>query len=481
MVIRDFSRLKLLYAFSILFIALNAAMIMHGYYWLLAFPLALAFVGLFFFSMDKLLLLIVAITPFSFRYTNLELGFSVNIPTEPLIVVLMVLFFLKLIYERDYDRQVLRHPLTIIILLQLLWMLVTTVTSELPLVSLKFFMSRMWFVIVFYFLTIRLFKSSDKMRWFPWVYAVPLAIIVIYITFIHSLSGFERFAGISAVKPFFNDHTNYGATLALVAPVFAIMAFFPGYKTKIKRISFILFFLFAIGILFSYSRASWLSLAAALGVFLVLVFRINFKLLIAAAAIAAGFFFLYQEQIMINLERNTQESSGDFSEHVQSISNITSDASNLERINRWRSAIRMYQERPVLGWGPGTYQFVYAPFQLSEDYTIITTHFGDLGNAHSEYLGPLSESGMPGMVLMLLLVTAVIYTAVKNYKYNPNKELRWISLGILLGFVSYFIHGLLNNFLDTDKVSVPFWGFLAILVAIDVFHGVKRDEKNIDS
>jgi hypothetical protein len=30
------------------------------------------------------------------------------------------------------------------------------------------------------------------------------------------------------------------------------------------------------------------------------------------------------------------------------------------------------------------------------------------------------------------------------------------------------VHGFLNNFLDTDKLSVPFWGFTAMIVAIDL-------------
>ena len=34
--------------------------------------------------------------------------------------------------------------------------------------------------------------------------------------------------------------------------------------------------------------------------------------------------------------------------------NVSTDASNLERINRWNCAIRMYAERPFLGHGPGT-------------------------------------------------------------------------------------------------------------------------------
>jgi hypothetical protein len=41
-------------------------------------------------------------------------------------------------------------------------------------------------------------------------------------------------------------------------------------------------------------------------------------------------------------------------------------------------------------------------------------------------------------------------------------------MGALLGLMTYYIHGIMNNFLDTDKLSVPFWGFSAIIVAIDI-------------
>ena len=34
--------------------------------------------------------------------------------------------------------------------------------------------------------------------------------------------------------------------------------------------------------------------------------------------------------------------------------------------------------------------------------------------------------------------------------------------------MTYFVHGVLNNYLDTDKASAPFWGFLAVLVVWDL-------------
>jgi O-antigen ligase len=69
----------------------------------------------------------------------------------------------------------------------------------------------------------------------------------------------------------------------------------------------------------------------------------------------------------------------------------------------------MFKERPVFGFGPATYAFEYARFQEPENLTIISTNFGDMGNAHSEYLSALSETGFVGFVLFVLFVVGVFY------------------------------------------------------------------------
>ncbi len=471
-------RIKLFYGAALAFIALNMLFIANEMYWFMALPVALAVVFLFFFSLDKLLLAVVFITPFTFKYGHEGMGFTVDIPTEPIIVAIMCLFFLRLFYEQKYDMKVIKHPLTILLIINLSWMFITSVTSEIPVVSFKFFISRLWFVVTFYFVLIQLFKQPEKIRLFLWLFATSLVIIIIYITIQHSTYDFERQVGTWVVRPFFNDHTNYSAVVALVAPVFVIKAFIGEYSVLRKRIALIFFLVFVMGIIFSYSRASWVSIAIAFAAFWILLLKIDYKLIFAVLILFAGTAYLFQDNILMELERNRQDSSGDFREHAQSITNISSDASNLERINRWRAAHRMYKERPVLGWGPGTYQLVYAPFQLSQDHTIITTNFGDLGNAHSEYLGPLAESGLPGMLSFMALALWVIITGVKNFKRAQTAELRWLSLGLTLGFITYFTHGFLNNFLDTDKASVPFWGFMAVLVAIDIYHTPRRHVKS---
>ncbi|MEZ4939213.1 MAG: O-antigen ligase family protein, partial [Crocinitomicaceae bacterium] len=183
------------------------------------------------------------------------------------------------------------------------------------------------------------------------------------------------------------------------------------------------------------------------------------------------------DTIVMKLEKNRQDSSAELAEHVQSISNISTDASNLERLNRWSSAWRMFKERPFVGWGPGTYMFQYAPFQLSAEKTIISTNAGDKGNAHSEYIGPLAESGVFGMLSFLIIIIAAIYSAVKLYPRVKDPEHRLYLMSLFLGLITYLIHGLLNNFLDTDKASATFWGFIAAIVAIQVYHTEKESAK----
>ena len=95
------------------------------------------------------------------------------------------------------------------------------------------------------------------------------------------------------------------------------------------------------------------------------------------------------------------------------------DASNLERLNRWASAFRMFEEHPVMGCGPGTYQFLYASYQRSYQLSTISTNSGNRGNAHSEYIGPLTEQGVPGALLVVCVFFATfvtgLYTLMHRY------------------------------------------------------------------
>ncbi|MCF8277282.1 MAG: O-antigen ligase family protein [Flavobacteriales bacterium] len=461
---------KLIYLVGGVFAILNAILVANEFYYAPLLPALLAIVLLAFFALDKLVLLIVFLTPLSVNLTDIGLGVGLTLPTDPLLFGVLLIFILKLFAERKFDKRIADHPITLAIIINLVWLGVTTATSEMPLISLKYLVSRLWYVVTFYFITTQIFRNFKSIKWFIAMYMTAFIGVIIYTIVHHGMYGFMEQPAHWVMSPFFNDHTSYGAALAMFYPLLIGLVFSSHYSRSWKVVFLMVLALFTIALILSYTRAAWVSLIGALGVYLVMRFRIRFTTIMALAAAFFVALFLSWDTIIMKLEKNRQDSSAELTEHVKSISNISTDASNLERLNRWGSAWRMFKDRPFVGWGPGTYMFQYAPFQLSSEKTSISTNAGDKGNAHSEYIGPLSESGLFGMVSFLIVVICVIYYSVKLYPRMKNEEHRLYLVSLFLGLITYLIHGILNNFLDTDKASAPFWGFIAGIVAIEVYH-----------
>jgi O-antigen ligase len=445
----------------------------------LGLPLGIAIILITIYRMDLMMLFCVALTPLSINLQHTPIGIGVSLPSEPLIFGLMLFFLARQVYMQDLDRKLLYHPVSIIIILHVLWMIFTSLTSTMPMVSIKATLARICFVVVFFYLAVMLFKKSENIKLFLWCYIIPLLIVIGYTTYIHASAGFTERAAHSAMTPFYNDHTAYAAVIAMFIPV--LLGFIDDHtSSKRFRIAcFVALSIFVGAIVLSYTRAAWVSLIAALLSYLVFLFRIKTTIVIGTAATFITLVLLNWTSIKMELERNEEQSSTDYASHVQSVSNITTDASNVERINRWGCAIRMFEEKPILGWGPGTYMFQYAPFQKFSERTIISTNFGEGGNAHSEYIGAMAEQGLVGALLFITLIMVTVYRASRIIIYSPDREIRLAAKGLILGLVTYWVHGTLNNFLDTEKASVPFWGFIAALVALDLYHSNKQ--KNINS
>ena len=461
-------KLKWFYGVSLIYIACGAAAIATENYFFVLVPAAMAILYLSIFAIDILMYIVVFFTPLAINIDNKGFGFALSIPTEPLMFGIMLLFLFKIIKEGSFDSKVMRHPVTIAILINLVWILITTLTSTMIIVSLKHLLARMWFVLVFYFLGTQLFKNIGNIRRFIWLYVIPLLVVIGYTIYNHWQNGWTQKSAHWVMTPFYNDHTAYAAVIALFIPVVLSFSRNTNYHLKYRLSAWFVFLIMITAMILSYTRAAWVSLIIAAAVYVILAFRIRLTAVVLFAGVGLALFFAFRTELTLKLEQNRQQSSTDFNAHLQSISNITTDASNLERINRWHSAMRMFEEHPFFGWGPGTYQFQYAPYQLSSEKTIISTNTGDMGNAHSEYIGPLAESGVLGTVTFVLILLVLLYRTIRLYHRIDDKEIRSLALGIMLGLVTYIVHGSLNNFLDTDKASVPFWAFVAMLVALDI-------------
>jgi len=431
----------------------------------------LAILGIFLFKKYLIVVYLTGICLFPVSavlyFNNKEL--SIIFPTElfySFFLFISILFFIYNFRNLSKDKY-LRHPLSITIMFHLLWIFITALVSEMRLVSFKFLVMRSWYVIPVFFLFYYFFKDNfiKKVEQVIIVAGALLTLFVTYILIRHSEYYFDHKVATWITKPFFPDHTSYGATIAfLIFPFMGIM---------LRRnwiIGTLMGCILIAGLLFSFSRAAWLSLLFGIIMMGILYLRISFKALILFALLLIAVLYLSSDFIFgVFFEaKGTMAGENPFVKKIVSLMDLRYDPSNAERLNRWVCAMRMFEERPILGWGPGTYMFLYDYWQTSDYMTMISTHWGDVGNAHSEFWGTLSEQGFPGALLWILMNLIAVYVVFSTYTRLKNKNDKLLLLTMFGGYSTYLFHSNLNNFLDLDKISVPFWLSLSLFVYLNI-------------
>ena len=449
----------------LLFLAISGVFIWQDLAVLTLFPLG--FLGIYFalFETEKLFLSLAFLTPLSINIEEYTNAFGLFVPTEPLLFGLMLWLSALQIKKAFLPPYLWKSPLIWAVLIYIAWMLVSAITSSHPIVSLKFILARLWFIVPMLFFGSYFFQKRKNRFVFIWLFIVASVIVILYTLIHHSFYGFGEKEGHWVMSPFFKDHTIYGAIVALILPLAVGLYVYKKHDPLLQLTLISLISVILIGLVLSYTRAAWLSVLASIGIAFLLYYKISWKPLAAIAVIGIGGVLYKWDNIQMELERNKYEHTTEaFDERLQSAANISTDASNLERINRWSCAMEMFKQRPIVGYGPGTYAFEYAPFQRPENLTIISTNFGDMGNAHSEYLGALAETGIIGLLTFLSLVFFIFYTGIQLYFRIPKsyKEDRIIIMSSIMALSTYFIHAFLNNYLDTDKAAVPIWGICAM-------------------
>lgn len=88
------------------------------------------------------------------------------------------------------------------------------------------------------------------------------------------------------------------------------------------------------------------------------------------------------------------------------------------RLGPWAAAVEMARERPLIGWGPGTFEAEFVPHRLRAEIAsrrrlanpLITSSYAE---AHSEYLQPFAEAGIPTALLALAAVVLLFSQLVR--------------------------------------------------------------------
>ena len=455
---------------SSLFILLSLVSFYLENWFFFLVPFALLIIYISIYHTKYVFLFILFATPLSINIEEFVTSVGLYVPTEPLLFGLMLLLIMYQLRSNILPTYIFKNEIIWAIAIYLGWIFISSCMSSHPMVSFKFLLVKLWYIIPLIGFGVLIFQDRRYIRSFLWLFSIATNIVIVYTVIKHAGYGFAEKQSHWVMDPFYRDHTIYGAAVALIFPLLVGLYFSKKHDlfTQVILIVFILINL--TGLYFSYTRAAWLSIVAAGGVWFLIAFKIKIKYILSAVLGISIVVALSWTEIQFAMAKNTSEhTTEDFGKRLESAANVTTDASNLERLNRWSCALSMFEERPIFGFGPGTYAFEYARFQKPENLTIISTNFGDGGNAHSEYLGPLAEMGVFGLLTTLLLIGTIYYKGITLYTHwgEEDKEMKVLLLAMLLSLVTYFVHGVLNNYLDTDKACVPIFAICSCIIVLE--------------
>lgn len=228
------------------------------------------------------------------------------------------------------------------------------------------------------------------------------------------------------------------------------------------------------GLLASWSRGGWLGAAAAIGVVLVVRSRRAALLTLAAGVVlagAVGLGALNPTIVPAPLADRVADIPAYFGAGLDAESLATTEITDanfsvMERLAHWLAALRMWEQSPWLGIGPGNYAVVYDSVRLPQ-WTEA------LGHAHNIYLNTLAESGLVGLMGFILLWGGLLIWVWGRVKLADGWE-RALAVGLLGVLAHLAVHSFFDNlFVQGMYLHLALW--IAALMA-----ATGQPEKQVD-
>jgi len=438
-------------------------------YYLAGIPAFLLLAYLTIVDFRKTFLLLLACIPLSTEII-LPNGFGTDLPTEPLMVGLMLVGFLYVLrHGKETSGHFLRHPITLILLLHLAWIAVSTITSHQLLVSVKFTLAKAWYVATFFFLASRLLDGEREVRQFFWAVFSGLLLTVLVILLRHAAYGFS-FADIYKVlHPFYRNHVAYAAIIVVFLPfVWYLRKWYPAYSLPWWVLSGSLL-VFLLAIQFSYTRAAYVSVVIAFGAFYIIRWRlVKYVLLLALAGTISLVAFMSYNNRYLDYAPNyeTTVSHQDFNNLLQA-TYTGEDISTMERLYRWVAGSHMSIEEPVFGFGPGNFYNFYKVYTVTSFRTYVSDN-PDQSGIHSYYLMTLAEQGLPGLLFFFLLSACALLRGEAIYHRARQEKDRHIAMMALLSLIIILSLLIINDLIETDKIGPFFFMNLVLLINLDL-------------
>lgn len=435
-------------------------------YYAFLIPLGLLFSYFCIADFKKIYYLLLLLLPLTAE-VSLPNGLAIDLPAEPIMIVLMTIFFFYLITQKLKKQYIafVKHPLAQLVLIHFTWILISVLFSSIFIIAFKFFLAKLWYIVVFFFLTGLIIQYLKDFKTAFWLILIPTIFAILLTLTKHAITGFEFDKINMAVKPFFRNHVNYAAFLTLFFPYLWIAASW--YKRQSSERIFLLICrgLFIIAIIFSYTRGAWLALLLGL----VFYFLAKKKLLqytlifIVCTLIAAGTFLIKDNTYLKYApDYATTIYHGNIKDHLKATGELK-DISSAERIYRWVAAFRMSLDKPITGFGPNNFHSNYKKHTITSFTTYVSDN-PEKSGVHNYFLMILTEQGFIGLIIFLTLTFFLFHYGLTQYHKCNDKKNKAFLMVIMISLFIIYTQLLLSDLIEAIKIGSFFFINIALLI-----------------
>lgn len=123
------------------------------------------------------------------------------------------------------------------------------------------------------------------------------------------------------------------------------------------------------------------------------------------------------------------------------------------RYYTWRGTLNMIAARPVWGFGPGSFAYIYPRFAQA----------GFTRMAHQSFLQIAGESGIPSLIALLTAIAAIVVVAIRRLRAASRAQ-RALLAAALAAVVGFLIHNLVDYSWYCPAVAITLWALLGLAI-----------------
>jgi len=315
------------------------------------------------------------------------------------------------------------------------------------------------------FLVVQLLRRTSQVQILAWVFSI-YGTAVASFALIQGISSSgkiywmrtPRFGG-WIYGPYVN-HNHYAGLMEMLVPIPLLLSLQDHIQDQHRKMAIAAASVMASSIFLSGSRGGMAALLVQLVVLAAFVLRRN-KKKIGRSAMALGLFAV----IVIGLL--TWLGGSEVVKRLATIHQETqTELSGGTRVDMDSDAMKMFSQKPVLGWGLGAFPDVYPQFRS------FSTNFF-VNAAHNDYLQLLVEMGVLGFVAMLWFVVAMYRGAIRKVGKWTSDTNSALGLAAMLGCTGILVHSFVDFNLQVPANAALFY-VLAVVAAMEPRFGLSR-------